>query len=303
MELGAERIIRDFSSAGGLPRGALEAAILNREAVTPAFLETLERHLSAPELADSQRDQIFFIVHLLAQFRERRAYPLLMRLLSLDPDEVDRTLGDAVIHTLSRIVISLFDGNPNPMCEVIENPRASPLVRGGLLEVLGYLAREGRIERHEATRYLLSCYWRLEPQRSHFVWIGWQKAISLLGLVEFRSLVRRAFDSGKIDPRWMRFEHFQEDLWDSLRGEDSDPYFCEKFGRFDDTIGELATWYLEPEENFVSEEFLRWLRNTPLSELFDPPTEEPVVNPHRHVGRNDPCPCGSGRKYKKCCLH
>ncbi|KJS01439.1 MAG: hypothetical protein VR68_05490 [Peptococcaceae bacterium BRH_c4a] len=23
---------------------------------------------------------------------------------------------------------------------------------------------------------------------------------------------------------------------------------------------------------------------------------------HRKVGRNDPCPCGSGKKYKKCCL-
>lgn len=21
------------------------------------------------------------------------------------------------------------------------------------------------------------------------------------------------------------------------------------------------------------------------------------------LGRNDPCPCGSGRKYKMCCLH
>ena len=21
------------------------------------------------------------------------------------------------------------------------------------------------------------------------------------------------------------------------------------------------------------------------------------------IGRNDPCPCGSGRKYKKCCLN
>jgi len=21
------------------------------------------------------------------------------------------------------------------------------------------------------------------------------------------------------------------------------------------------------------------------------------------VGRNDPCPCGSGKKYKKCCMH
>ncbi len=24
---------------------------------------------------------------------------------------------------------------------------------------------------------------------------------------------------------------------------------------------------------------------------------------HKKVGRNDPCPCGSGKKYKKCCLH
>jgi hypothetical protein len=32
---------------------------------------------------------------------------------------------------------------------------------------------------------------------------------------------------------------------------------------------------------------------------------QPVSLPHRHgpkVGRNDPCPCGSGRKYKRCCL-
>ena len=28
----------------------------------------------------------------------------------------------------------------------------------------------------------------------------------------------------------------------------------------------------------------------------------PVYNPLRDVGRNDPCPCGSGRKFKKCCL-
>ncbi|WP_204478448.1 SEC-C metal-binding domain-containing protein, partial [Aeromonas veronii] len=21
------------------------------------------------------------------------------------------------------------------------------------------------------------------------------------------------------------------------------------------------------------------------------------------IGRNDPCPCGSGKKFKQCCLH
>jgi preprotein translocase subunit SecA len=29
---------------------------------------------------------------------------------------------------------------------------------------------------------------------------------------------------------------------------------------------------------------------------------EPYVRAAPKVGRNDPCPCGSGRKYKKCCL-
>ena len=28
---------------------------------------------------------------------------------------------------------------------------------------------------------------------------------------------------------------------------------------------------------------------------------KPIVNPTTKIGRNDPCPCGSGRKYKKCC--
>lgn len=27
------------------------------------------------------------------------------------------------------------------------------------------------------------------------------------------------------------------------------------------------------------------------------------VTPRNDLGRNDPCPCGSGKKYKKCCLN
>ena len=29
--------------------------------------------------------------------------------------------------------------------------------------------------------------------------------------------------------------------------------------------------------------------------------QEPYINPFAGIGRNDPCPCGSGKKYKKCC--
>lgn len=33
-----------------------------------------------------------------------------------------------------------------------------------------------------------------------------------------------------------------------------------------------------------------------------PARSQPVVVPIK-VGRNEPCPCGSGKKYKQCCLH
>lgn len=33
-----------------------------------------------------------------------------------------------------------------------------------------------------------------------------------------------------------------------------------------------------------------------------PPAKTPIINTVPGIGRNDPCPCGSGKKYKKCCI-
>jgi len=48
-----------------------------------------------------------------------------------------------------------------------------------------------------------------------------------------------------------------------------------------------------------------------MNETADPGTQEgtsptvtvvePIHNRLPKIGRNDPCPCGSGKKYKKCC--
>ena len=35
----------------------------------------------------------------------------------------------------------------------------------------------------------------------------------------------------------------------------------------------------------------------------NPLGSQPMRRSEPRVGRNDPCPCGSGKKYKKCCLH
>ncbi|MEQ1674882.1 MAG: SEC-C metal-binding domain-containing protein [Candidatus Nitrotoga sp.] len=39
--------------------------------------------------------------------------------------------------------------------------------------------------------------------------------------------------------------------------------------------------------------------NNPYDPNYD---NEPYIRPEPKIGRNDPCPCGSGKKYKKCCL-
>ena len=44
--------------------------------------------------------------------------------------------------------------------------------------------------------------------------------------------------------------------------------------------------------------YVRALRGA-FEERFNP---KPIRNPGAPIGRNDPCPCGSGRKYKKCCM-
>ena len=38
-----------------------------------------------------------------------------------------------------------------------------------------------------------------------------------------------------------------------------------------------------------------------LSGLKTPPKQEPIRHIGPRISPNDPCPCGSGKKYKKCC--
>jgi hypothetical protein len=64
--------------------------------------------------------------------------------------------------------------------------------------------------------------------------------------------------------------------------------------------------FYEPEE--IRRRQLRWLREAREEEenLYGLDEREPVPTYRREqpkIGRNAPCPCGSGRKYKKCCLN
>lgn len=60
------------------------------------------------------------------------------------------------------------------------------------------------------------------------------------------------------------------------------------------TNGKAVTTVIRPEHAFAVQPSQPAVANRLLA--------RPVRPRGRRVGRNDPCPCGSGRKYKKCCL-
>lgn len=84
-------------------------------------------------------------------------------------------------------------------------------------------------------------------------------------------------------------------------------YRIEGFAMFDsmiasikeDTMRLLLTVKIRTEEEIKREEVNKL--PTPGRNSSTPSDLKPVTRHVKKVGRNDPCPCGSGKKYKKCC--
>ena len=173
-------------------------------------------------------------------------------------------------------------------------------MRGSMCDALAVLVLQGKLDRAEVASFLRDCWINLQPRESCYVWCGWQGAIAILGLTQLKSVVKEAFDSGLIDSGWISYRHFERDLERAVQNPTEPGHEWDDFTLFGDTIEELSTWYCFSEDYKEQRESVR---NAPPALLFPLFANEPIRNPLRGVGRNDPCPCGSGEKYKKCCLH
>jgi preprotein translocase subunit SecA len=105
-------------------------------------------------------------------------------------------------------------------------------------------------------------------------------------------LVDAAYREGRLPEGWIDRSEFNEDLAGAERTPDDIERFTQSnLGYIEDVLVSLE-WVPDDEDTFDEE--------GPWSDFEYP--GEPVRNPLRHVGRNDPCPCGSGKKFKKCCV-
>ena len=296
-----------------VPRLALEEAAAHRDELTPRLLAVLEDVANDPEpfLNDPNRNIHAYAMYLLAQFQEPRAYPLLVKIFSAPGEAPFNLAGDVVVQDLDNILASVSDGDPSGMMELVENEKANGYVRDAALDGLVTLVVCGRRSREEIMAYFQRPFQILERKPSE-VWDGLANACADLCPREVKEDLARAYDEGLVDSMCVCWEDIEKALnWDPATAVKEARRNHRLIANTADAIGWWSCFHdyqskakgasagIETEGDLVDLEDDAASPFPPLGR--DPLIPEPYQRTEPKVGRNEPCPCGSGKKYKKCC--
>ena len=284
---------------GRFPMKAMQAAIEQREAITPELLRVLEAVAQDPVKHAEREDYMLhlFALFLLAQFREKRAYAPIVQMVSAPGETPFDLVGDTVTEGLSQILASVYDGNPAPLHGLVESEQVNDFVRSAALDTFLVLEHTGQMPRAEVVEYFRSLF-HGKLQRTHSYAWGWLVcSVADLPAPELLEEVRQAYAEGLVDDTIADLEGVERDMVAP------EPWRRDRQHLITDAIAEMEWWAsFDPEDS--------WPKKLPKLEAPVPPPPAPppasYVAPkpfvrEPKVGRNDPCPCGSGKKYKKCC--
>jgi hypothetical protein len=312
-----------------LPDEALEAVKAN----WPEFYPELERLIDQfiaddTSLTDEQRAILFFGTLLLAELKYSPALEKCLQLFTrsdsfLSPLEV--IFGDVLTELTPTLFYNVVDGNTQALCNYIVDGHQAMYCKASAIEAVFAQYEAGIIDEFvlsaHVTRWITvfsalpsstnsflmsaladSCIeYQLDDFKAQFIGLC-DNDLGDKGLFDEerfkqcevkawnRSGTPKLIESGMIQTEfnvvttlsaWADDDSEDEEL-DSLVNEDVEDFG--EFEGFDSLMGEgglLANILYD--ENTILE------NSVPVSSLTS-------------TGRNEPCPCGSGKKYKKCCL-
>ena len=274
-------ILRELEVSSGIfPRKALEEAIAHRERITPGLLGILEKAERDVQELVHREDYMahIYAMYLLAQFREKRAYPLIVDFFSI-PGEITLDLtGDVVTEDLGRILASVSWGDTSLMESLAENEKANEYVRNAALGGMLALVACGERSREEIMAYFQSLFRGKLTRECPHVWNGLVSCSTRLYPEEVHEDIKQAFEDDLVDEMFIDLRWVEETLalgkervLEKLRGDGRHRFI-------ENAVSEMEQWA-----------------------CFDAPKQPRLAEKKGKVGRNDPCPCGSGKKYKRCC--
>ncbi|MBI3284395.1 MAG: DUF1186 domain-containing protein [Burkholderiales bacterium] len=273
------------------PHEAIALANAHRAEVAPFLVEVLANVADDPAITEDGEYMLHqYAMHLLAAWREPRAYAPMAALGHHPEAAIEKMMGDTVTESYGRCLASVCDGNLQLLKDLFEDTQASHWARVAALNAWQVRVLEGDSAREDLLAYLIA---RGEAEAARLRLDGgcglevldWIVSTATdISATEMQDLIAGWYDDNLLDStiagkKWVQKEIAQ--AFESKREQE----LRRGQGYIQDTVKEMSCWAAFAEEP---------AKKASYHHAPSPARQGPKI------GRNDPCPCGSGKKYKKC---
>lgn len=299
---------------------AILAAREQRDLIIPAFVAAVDRAGTDPAYYQDHPTETLFLfgLVLLAEFQATEAADAVFRLLSLPDQTVLDLTGDLITENGAAILASVSGGSPGLLRRLIAAPGVSPFVVSQAIRALVVQQLWGERSQEEVVADFRELFADSTLPDHPEVWSGLVASAFMLRAPELEENLRAAYLQGLV-PASEGLSGLASDQ--SLIADTSMVESFKESAAPIDAIDVTSSWlcfWEDDGEDFLEEDTSGDLDESEMERLNgDGPAESPEFSPGwaeeldpkptpfiapAKVGRNDPCPCGSGKKYKKCCL-
>lgn len=278
-----EQLLSDIFWSDELPEQELIECVRRGDEAIPALMDVLERCLVSDSI-DSQ--EVPYSLLLLSQLRHRPAFALFLR-LARHP-RVHDLIEDMVSQNLGRCLAACWDGSVQSLTDLLRDEDLDEFVRCQGAMALVCLAVAGELTRDAVLRVLKDLLREFIDKADTEMPVHCLDAFcELYPDPEAQALIREAYAKDLISSADFHFREFEE-----LLQEGFDQVWEQAVGSVHNSLVVDAVadseWWACWSEDYSGDE----------DDWVPPPVEQLKTD---KVGRNDPCPCNSGKKYKKCC--
>lgn len=277
----ATKLVRTLKNCGlDVPDG-LPEEIVKRSAET---LDLLCGLLTDPDLAEAEEGIWAGIhaMHLVGAVGENRAVPALIEAIRID--QAEEFLGDLLTEEVGNIIAHFPPEACGPLKELVLDTSLDVFHRFEPTHGLFGIACKHPECRDDIASFLIELIQEDEDLELVSFLVG---ELAKTDRPDAKAVIDQAWDRGRVD-----------DII-TFRGE------------FDFIRKHYKPWYdprldRDPMEHFSPKKLAHYKKvQESWENLENEPKAEPVITGQRRlvkIGRNQTCPCGSGKKYKWCCL-
>lgn len=287
------------------PAEALLAAKSHWAEFWPHIAALMQRMQADEELADDEYQLLFYGVMLLADVADLTKAPAFMQWVDTADglgSDLEYTLGDAMTEDLATMLFILAAGQQAPLQQLLISEKAGIYVKAAALAALfaqlELAEQQGQSVDSAELRALLQQVINVAARHGQkFVLAEMAIWCISFGLQHFKPAFELLLRQNKIDTEVIRSREISR--WQLA---DSEKPLASGLVRQSFDVLSLQHWlaFQPPSPETTSPE-----ATSPeaTDEPLPPISTNGAALPKVLAGRNDACPCGSGKKYKKCCLN